>query len=85
VEIVKGFSIQGFSIPNTKHSMVKEKLDPTRPNFLAGVQAHYAQKKGTFEKATSEAPGKASAVGDDRLQHENRISRDSFIYRTFRT
>jgi hypothetical protein len=51
VEIVKGFSIQGFSIPNTKHSMVKEKLDPTRPNFLAGVQAHYAQKKGTFEES----------------------------------
>jgi hypothetical protein len=51
VEIVKGFSIQGFSIPNTKHSMVKEKLDPTRPNFLAGVQAHYAQKKGTFDES----------------------------------
>lgn len=40
-------------------------------DFLAGVWAHYAQKKGVLEPGDmEEALGAASAVGDDRLQRE---------------
>jgi predicted metalloprotease len=40
-------------------------------DFLAGVWAHYAQKKGVLEAGDmEEALGAASAVGDDRLQRE---------------
>lgn len=40
-------------------------------DFLAGVWAHYAQKKGVVEAGDmEEALGAASAVGDDRLQRE---------------
>jgi predicted metalloprotease len=40
-------------------------------DFLAGVWAHYAQKKGVLEAGDmEEALGAASAVGDDRLQKE---------------
>jgi uncharacterized protein len=40
-------------------------------DFLAGVWAHYAQKKGVLEAGDmEEALGAASAVGDDRLQKQ---------------
>ena len=40
-------------------------------DFLAGVWAHYAQKKGVLEPGDmEEALGAASAVGDDRLQKQ---------------
>jgi uncharacterized protein len=40
-------------------------------DFLAGVWAYYAQKKGVLEAGDmEEALGAASAVGDDRLQKE---------------
>lgn len=40
-------------------------------DFLAGVWAHYAQKKGLLQAGDiEEALGAASAVGDDRLQRE---------------
>lgn len=54
-------------------------------DFLAGVWAHYAQKKGLLETGDiEEALGAASAVGDDRLQKENQgyVVPDSFTHGT---
>jgi len=54
-------------------------------DFLAGVWAHYAQKKGLLEAGDiEEALGAASAVGDDRLQREGRghVVPDSFTHGT---
>jgi len=54
-------------------------------DFLAGVWAHYAQKKGVLESGDiEEALGAASAVGDDRLQRETQgyIVPDSFTHGT---
>lgn len=54
-------------------------------DFLAGVWAHYAQKKGILETGDiEEALGAASAVGDDRLQREGQgyVVRDSFTHGT---
>jgi hypothetical protein len=54
-------------------------------DFLAGVWAHYAQKKGLLEAGdVEEALGAASAVGDDRLQRETQgyIVPDSFTHGT---
>ena len=54
-------------------------------DFLAGVWAHYAQKKGILEQGDiEEALGAASAVGDDRLQRENQgyVVPDSFTHGT---
>ena len=54
-------------------------------DFLAGAWAHYAQKKGVLESGDiEEALGAASAVGDDRLQHETEgyIVPDSFTHGT---
>jgi predicted metalloprotease len=52
-------------------------------DFLAGVWAHYAQKKGLLEAGDiEEALGAASAVGDDRLQREGQgyVVPDSFTH-----
>ena len=52
-------------------------------DFLAGVWAHYAQKKGILEPGDiEEALGAASAVGDDRLQRETQgyVVPDSFTH-----
>jgi predicted metalloprotease len=52
-------------------------------DFLAGVWAHYAQKKGVLEQGDmEEALGAASAVGDDRLQREAQgyVVPDSFTH-----
>jgi uncharacterized protein len=52
-------------------------------DFLAGVWAHYAQKKGIVEPGdVEEALGAASAVGDDRLQRESQgyVVPDSFTH-----
>ncbi|MFZ0062253.1 MAG: neutral zinc metallopeptidase [Pyrinomonadaceae bacterium] len=52
-------------------------------DFLAGVWAHYAQRKGLLEQGDiEEALGAASAVGDDRLQRESQgyIVPDSFTH-----
>jgi predicted metalloprotease len=52
-------------------------------DFLAGVWAHYAQKKGIVEAGDiEEALGAASAVGDDRLQREAQgyVVPDSFTH-----
>lgn len=52
-------------------------------DFLAGVWAHYAQKKGILETGDiEEALGAASAVGDDRLQREGQgyVVPDSFTH-----
>jgi predicted metalloprotease len=54
-------------------------------DFLAGVWAHYAQKKGIVEPGDiEEALGAASAVGDDRLQRESQgyVVPDSFTHGT---
>jgi predicted metalloprotease len=54
-------------------------------DFLAGVWAHYAQKKGVLEPGDiEEALGAASAVGDDRLQREGQgyVVPDSFTHGT---
>jgi predicted metalloprotease len=54
-------------------------------DFLAGVWAHYAQKKGVLEPGdVEEALGAASAVGDDRLQKESQgyVVPDSFTHGT---
>ena len=54
-------------------------------DFLAGVWAHYAQKKGVLEPGDiEEALGAASAVGDDRLQKESQgyVVPDSFTHGT---
>lgn len=54
-------------------------------DFLAGVWAHYAQQKGLLEAGDiEEALGAASAVGDDRLQRENKgyVVPDSFTHGT---
>jgi uncharacterized protein len=52
-------------------------------DFLAGVWAHYAQRKGLLEQGDiEEALGAASAVGDDRLQRESQgyVVPDSFTH-----
>lgn len=54
-------------------------------DFLAGVWAHYAQRKGLLEAGDiEEALGAASAVGDDRLQREGQghVVPDSFTHGT---
>jgi hypothetical protein len=54
-------------------------------DFLAGVWAHYAEKKGVVEPGDiEEALGAASAVGDDRLQREGQgyVVPDSFTHGT---
>jgi predicted metalloprotease len=54
-------------------------------DFLAGVWAHYAQKRGLLEAGDiEEALGAASAVGDDRLQREGQgyVVPDSFTHGT---
>ena len=54
-------------------------------DFLAGVWAHYAQRKGILEAGDiEEALAAASAVGDDRLQRESQghIVPDSFTHGT---
>jgi uncharacterized protein len=54
-------------------------------DFLAGVWAHYAEKKGVVEPGDiNEALGAASAVGDDRLQREaqGHVVPDSFTHGT---
>ncbi len=54
-------------------------------DFLAGVWAHYAQKKGVVEPGDfEEALGAASAVGDDRLQKQTQgyVVPDSFTHGT---
>ena len=52
-------------------------------DFLAGVWAHYAQRKGLLEQGDiEEALGAASAVGDDRLQRTSQgyVVPDSFTH-----
>ncbi len=52
-------------------------------DFLAGVWAHYAQKKGSLEPGDiEEALGAASAVGDDRMQRQTQghVVPDSFTH-----
>jgi uncharacterized protein len=54
-------------------------------DFLAGVWAHQAQKRGVLEPGdVEEALGAASAIGDDRLQHESQgyVVPDSFTHGT---
>jgi uncharacterized protein len=54
-------------------------------DFLAGVWAHYAQRKGIVEAGDlEEAITAASAVGDDRLQRESQgyVVPDSFTHGT---
>ena len=54
-------------------------------DFLAGVWAHYAQRKGILEPGDiEEALAAASAVGDDRLQREGQgyVIPDSFTHGT---
>lgn len=54
-------------------------------DFLAGVWAHYAQKKGVLEPGdVEEALGAASVVGDGRLQKESQgyVVPDSFTHGT---
>lgn len=54
-------------------------------DFLAGVWAHHAHKRGILEPGDiDEALGAASAIGDDRLQRESqgRVVPDSFTHGT---
>jgi uncharacterized protein len=52
-------------------------------DFLAGVWAHHAQKRGALEEGdVEEALAAASAIGDDRLQRESQgyVVPDSFTH-----
>ncbi len=52
-------------------------------DFLAGVWAHHAQKRGVLEQGdVEEALGAASAIGDDRLQRQTQgyVVPDSFTH-----
>ena len=52
-------------------------------DFLAGLWAHHAQKRGVLEQGdVEEALGAASAIGDDRLQRESQgyVVPDSFTH-----
>jgi hypothetical protein len=54
-------------------------------DFLAGVWAHYAEQKGIVEPGdVEEALRAATAIGDDRLQHETQgyVVPDSFTHGT---
>jgi len=54
-------------------------------DFLAGVWAHYAQRRGIIEPGDIEEPLQAaSAIGDDRLQREaqGHVVPDSFTHGT---
>ncbi|MFY9610934.1 MAG: neutral zinc metallopeptidase [Blastocatellia bacterium] len=54
-------------------------------DFLAGVWAHHAHRRGILEAGDiDEALGAASAIGDDRLQRESqgRVVPDSFTHGT---
>ncbi len=54
-------------------------------DFLAGVWAHHAQKRGVLEEGdVEEALGAASAIGDDRLQRQSQgyVVPDSFTHGT---
>ncbi|MBA3572984.1 MAG: neutral zinc metallopeptidase, partial [Pyrinomonadaceae bacterium] len=54
-------------------------------DFLAGVWAHHAQKRGVLEQGdVEEALTAASAIGDDRLQGESQgyVVPDSFTHGT---
>ncbi|MDQ3665103.1 MAG: zinc metallopeptidase [Acidobacteriota bacterium] len=54
-------------------------------DFLAGLWAHHAQRRGVLEEGdVEEALGAASAIGDDRLQRESQgyIVPDSFTHGT---
>lgn len=54
-------------------------------DFLAGLWAHHAQKRGVLEQGdVEEALGAASAIGDDRLQRESQgyVVPDSFTHGT---
>lgn len=54
-------------------------------DFLAGVWAHHAQRKGVIEPGDiDEALGAASAIGDDRLQRQQQgyVVPDSFTHGT---
>lgn len=54
-------------------------------DFLAGVWAHHARKRGILETGDiEEALGAASAIGDDRLQRQSqgRVVPDSFTHGT---
>jgi uncharacterized protein len=54
-------------------------------DFLAGLWAHHAQKRGLLEQGdVEEALGAASAIGDDRLQRESQgyVVPDSFTHGT---
>jgi predicted metalloprotease len=54
-------------------------------DFLAGVWAHYAEKKGIIEPGDiEEALNAATAIGDDRLQRESQgyVVPDSFTHGT---
>ncbi len=52
-------------------------------DFLAGVWAHYAERRGVLDPGDiEEALSAASAVGDDRLQRESQgyVVPDSFTH-----
>lgn len=73
---------RGMSEAEANRLSVKLEL---QADFLAGVWAHYAQKKGLLELGDiEEALGAASAVGDDRLQREGQgyVVPDSFTHGT---
>lgn len=91
-----GHHVQRLLGTMDKVSQAQRRLSETEANqlsvqlelqadFLAGVWAHYAQKKGVLEPGdVEEALGAASAVGDDRLQRESQgyVVPDSFTHGT---
>jgi len=71
-------------LSNEENNQLSVRLE-LQADFLAGVWAHYAAKKGVLEPGdVEEALGAASAVGDDRLQREaqGQVVPDSFTHGT---
>ncbi|HEV2884382.1 MAG TPA: neutral zinc metallopeptidase [Pyrinomonadaceae bacterium] len=69
-------------LSETQYNQLSVRLE-LQADFLAGVWAHHAQKKGVLEMGDiEEALGAASAVGDDRLQKESQgyVVPDSFTH-----
>ena len=91
-----GHHIQNLSGTAAKMQQMRARLSETEFNkysvkmelqadFLAGVWAHYAQKKGILESGDiEEALNAANAIGDDRLQKQSTgtVMPDAFTHGT---
>lgn len=91
-----GHHIQSLTGVSAESARLRQRLSETEYNrhsvkvelqadFLAGVWAHYAERKGILEMGDiDEALNAANAIGDDRLQREaqGRVVPDAFTHGT---